>query len=81
MAATRDDEPPAPHELAAIKPRRPGQTVCDEPGLREKFCSGHLKHSSLAPAGLAVRLPAGHVLFRCQRCGRLYAGEPLRHLR
>lgn len=72
MSETHDD---------LFKPRRPDQTVCDEPGAREKFCSGHLKHYMLAPREIAARVPSGHVLFRCQRCGRVYEGEPLRHLR
>ncbi len=65
----------------AIKPRREGQTVCDEPGAKGKLCAGHLKHYGLAPNELVSRVPAGHVLFRCQRCGRIYEGEPIRHLR
>lgn len=63
------------------KPRRPDQTVCDEPGAREKFCSGHLKHYTLAPREIMERLPKGHILFRCQRCLRVYEGEPLGHVR
>jgi hypothetical protein len=64
-----------------IKPRRSDQTVCDEPAEKDSFCWGHLKRYYLAPDDLAARVPAGHVLFRCQRCGRLYEGEPIRHLR
>lgn len=63
------------------KPRRPDQTVCDEPAEKDKVCWGHLKRFYLAPEPLVARAPAGHVLFRCQRCGQLYEGKPLRHLR
>ena len=81
MATTEERSPAARGGDPPLKPRRAGQTVCDEPGAREKFCSGHLKHFTLAPTDLAARVPPGHVLFRCQRCGRLYEGEPIRHLR
>lgn len=66
---------------ASPKPRRAGQTVCDEPGMKDKFCAGHLKDFGLAPKELRARVPEGHILFRCQRCGRIYEGEPIRHLR
>lgn len=55
--------------------------VCTEPGEKDKPCSGHLKHYATAPRDVTDKLSPGHVLFRCQRCGTLYEGEPMRHVR
>lgn len=68
-------------ETIEIKARQPKQTVCDRPGDKDKFCSGHLKRYYLASKEMLERVPAGHVLFRCHRCGQLYEGEPIQHLR
>ena len=75
-AGSPESPPPRP----AIKLRRPNQTVCDEPSPKEKFCYGHLKLFAIAPKELLAQLPKGHQLFRCQRCGQLYEGQPLKHL-
>ncbi len=76
-----DDPKPQPSAPGTIKTRRPDQTVCDEPAAKEKFCSGHLKHYMIADKELLDRVPSGHVLFRCARCGQLYEGPPVQHLR
>lgn len=67
-------------KVTDIKARKPGQTVCDEPGNQDGRCYGHLKIFHLAPRELRDRLLDGQRLFRCQRCGHLYQGEPIAHL-
>lgn len=63
-----------------LKVRGDSQTVCDEPAAKGKPCHGHLKRHSYAPPELLAAVAPGNHLFRCQRCGRLYQGAPLRHL-
>jgi hypothetical protein len=72
--------PPAPSAPGTIKARRADQTVCDEPAAKEKFCAGHLKAYMIADKETLARVPSGHVLFRCARCGQLYEGEQIQHL-
>ena len=57
------------------------QSVCNEPGEMNGTCGGHLKHFSIAPRELTATLREGHILFRCQRCGQLYKGKPIGHIR
>jgi hypothetical protein len=79
---TDDIQPqPAPSAPGSIKTRRADQTVCDEPAAKDKFCAGHLKQYMIADKETLARVPAGHVPFRCARCGQLYEGAPIQHLR
>jgi hypothetical protein len=55
-------------------------TVCERMGEKER-CNGHLKEYGLASRTPPVQIKPGNRLFRCQRCGQLYEGPPLAHLR
>lgn len=63
------------------KPRPSHQTVCDEPGEKDNPCFGHLKRFEVAGDASVDSLNAGEILFRCNRCYRLYHGVPMKFLR
>lgn len=63
------------------KPRPEHQTVCDEPGEKDNPCFGHLKRFEIPDSKLAASVPPSEILFRCNRCYRLYHGAPMEFLR
>jgi hypothetical protein len=69
-----------PDNDVVLKTRKPGQTVCDEPGSQDGFCCGHLKVFHLASPEVLRRVRPGERVFRCARCNALYAGERIAHL-
>lgn len=60
-----------------LKPMKGYQTNCDEKDAKGKPCWGPLKMWNTAPDQIRQRIPAGHVVYRCQACWRVYHG--LRH--
>src|SRR5262249_487207 len=57
------------------------QTVCNERNEKGKLCNGHLKQLRTAGEAAEIHLRGDDVLFKCQTCGTLYMGPPLRHVR
>jgi hypothetical protein len=57
------------------------QTVCNEKNEKGKACWGHLKQLRTAGEPAEIHLRGDDVLFKCQRCGTLYMGPPLGHVR
>ena len=57
------------------------QTVCNEKNEKGKLCNGHLKQLKTAGELAEVHLRGDDVLFKCHRCGTLYMGPPLGHVR
>ncbi|HVS21275.1 MAG TPA: hypothetical protein VHD88_05465 [Pyrinomonadaceae bacterium] len=57
------------------------QTVCNERNEKGKACWGHLKQLRTAGEPAEVHLRGDDVLFKCHRCGTLYMGPPLGHVR
>ncbi len=78
-----DEGTPVEASRQSLPPKhRPAhQTVCDEPGEKDDPCFGHLKRFEVAGDVGAIAVPAGEALFRCNRCYRLYQGEPMAFLR
>jgi hypothetical protein len=67
--------PPVPKRITNA------QTVCSERNEKGKLCNGHLKQLRTAGEPAEVHLRGDDVLFKCQRCGTLYMGPPLGHVR
>src|SRR6201988_3404226 len=57
------------------------QTVCNEKNEKGNLCNGHLKQLRTAGEPAEIHLRGDDVLFKCQRCGTLYMGPPLGHVR
>src|ERR1700694_5567492 len=57
------------------------QTVCNEKNEKGKPCWGHLKQLKTAGEPAESHLRGDDVLFKCHRCGTLYMGPPLGHVR
>lgn len=62
------------------KPMKGYQTNCDEKDAKGKPCWGPLKLWSTAPDHIRQRIPAGHVVYRCQVCWRVYHGQMHHHM-
>jgi len=78
--------PNAAPQAAAASPPVPkritnAQTVCNERNEKGKACWGHLKQLRTAGERAEVHLRGDDVLFKCHRCGTLYMGPPLGHVR
>ena len=78
--------PATPETVSATTPPVPkritnAQTVCNERNEKNKLCNGHLKQLKTAGELAEVHLRGDDVLFKCQRCGTLYMGPPLGHVR
>lgn len=67
--------PPVPKRITNA------QTVCNERNEKGKACWGHLKQLRTAGERAEVHLRGDDVLFKCHRCGTLYMGPPLGHVR
>lgn len=72
--------------VAAPAPKLPkritnAQTVCNEKNEKGKLCNGHLKQLKTAGEASEVHLRGDDVLSKCHRCGTLYMGPPLGHVR
>ncbi len=51
----------------------------DEKG-KEKICNGQLKEWMTAPPEIRKQVKAGEAIYRCRRCGAVYAGTADQHL-
>src|SRR5204862_7858739 len=73
----------SPQPVGAPIPKRitNAQTVCNERNDKNKLCNGHLKQLKTAGEAAEVHLRGDDVLFKCHRCGGLYMGPPLGHVR
>ena len=67
--------PPVPKRITNA------QTVCNERNEKGKACWGHLKQLRTAGEPAESHLRGDDVLFKCHRCGTLYMGPPLGHVR
>jgi competence protein ComEA len=67
--------PPVPKRITNA------QTVCNERNEKGKACWGHLKQLRTAGERAEVHLRGDDVLYKCHRCGTLYMGPPLGHVR
>src|SRR6202165_6150760 len=67
--------PPVPKRITNA------QTVCSERNEKGRACWGHLKQWRTAGEPAEVHLRGDDVLFKCHRCGTLYMGPPLGHVR
>src|SRR5260370_34563063 len=74
-AAPQTATPPVPKRITNA------QTVCNERNEKGKACWGHLKQLRTAGERAEVHLRGDDVLFKCHRCGTLYMGPPLGHVR
>ena len=87
MSATTPASPNAETPTAAPStppvPKRitNAQTVCNERNEKGKACWGHLKQLRTAGEPAESHLRGDDVLFKCHRCGTLYMGPPLGHVR
>ena len=87
MSATTPAPPNAETPTAASSvppvPKRitNAQTVCNERNEKGKACWGHLKQLRTAGEPAESHLRGDDVLFKCHRCGTLYMGPPLGHVR
>src|SRR5712691_13298296 len=87
MSATIPATPNAePQKAAPPTPPVPkritnAQTVCNERNEKGKACWGHLKQLRTAGERAEVHLRGDDVLYKCHRCGTLYMGPPLGHVR
>lgn len=87
MSATIPAKPSAePQTAAPASPPVPkritnAQTVCNERNEKGKACWGHLKQLRTAGEPAESHLRGDDVLFKCHRCGTLYMGPPLGHVR
>ena len=75
--STELKEPTSEKTILAAKPR---QTNCDQKDAKGKPCWGFLKAFTIAPPEMLRKIPRGEVLYRCQTCGALYHGKPIRHV-
>src|SRR5258708_1342661 len=80
--------PPNAETPAAAAPVHPvpkripnAQTLCNERNEKGKACWGHLKQLRTAGEPAESHLRGDDVLFKCHRCGTLYMGPPLGHVR
>jgi hypothetical protein len=67
--------PPVPKRITNA------QTVCNERNEKGKACWGHLKQLRTAGEPAESHLRGDDVLYKCHRCGTLYMGPPLGHVR
>jgi hypothetical protein len=87
MSATTPAPPNAETQTAAPSPPpvpkriTNAQTVCNERNEKGKACWGHLKQLRTAGEPAESHLRGDDVLFKCHRCGTLYMGPPLGHVR
>jgi hypothetical protein len=88
MPANISEANPAatPETAKATPPKVPkritnAQTVCNERNEKGKACWGHLKQLRTAGEPAESHLRGDDVLFKCHRCGTLYMGPPLGHVR
>src|SRR6266852_8396179 len=83
VPATPDAEPKTATPSTPPVPKRitNAQTVCNERNEKGKACWGHLKQLRTAGERAEVHLRGDDVLFKCHRCGTLYMGPPLGHVR
>jgi hypothetical protein len=87
MSATIPAPPNAETQTAAPSPPpvpkriTNAQTVCNERNEKGKACWGHLKQLRTAGEPAESHLRGDDVLFKCHRCGTLYMGPPLGHVR
>src|SRR5712692_335960 len=83
VPATPDAEPQTAAPSSPPVPKRitNAQTVCSERNEKGKACWGHLKQLRTAGERAEVHLRGDDVLFKCHRCGTLYMGPPLGHVR
>src|SRR5712691_7880472 len=72
---TAPSSPPVPKRITNA------QTVCNERNEKGKACWGHLKQLRTAGEPAESHLRGDDVLFKCHRCGTLYMGPPLGHVR
>src|SRR5712691_6732619 len=72
---TAPSSPPVPKRITNA------QTVCNERNEKGKACWGHLKQLRTAGEPAESDLRGDDVLFKCHRCGTLYMGPPLGHVR
>jgi hypothetical protein len=79
MATDVQDAQPA-EAKQDLKPMKGYQTNCDEKDAKGKPCWGLLKMWSMAPDDIRRRIPAGHVIYRCQVCWQVYHGENHNHM-
>src|ERR1700704_5728522 len=82
-ALEASSEKPASTGTTAPVPKRitNAQTVCNEKNEKGKPCWGHLKQLRTAGEPAESHLRGDDVLFKCHRCGTLYMGPPLGHVR
>ncbi len=80
-AANAAPQTAAPTSLPVPKRITNAQTVCNERNEKGKACWGHLKQLRTAGERAEVHLRGDDVLFKCHRCGTLYMGPPLGHVR
>ena len=73
--------PAAPSPPPVPKRITNAQTVCNERNEKGKACWGHLKQLRTAGEPAESHLRGDDVLFKCHRCGTLYMGPPLGHVR
>ena len=73
--AAAPSPPPVPKRITNA------QTVCNERNEKGKACWGHLKQLRTAGEPAESHLRGDDVLFKCHRCGTLYMGPPLGHVR
>src|SRR5712692_9146684 len=83
VPATPNAEPQTAAPASPPVPKRitNAQTVCNERNEKGKACWGHLKQLRTAGERAEVHLRGDDVLFKCHRCGTLYMGPPLGHVR
>jgi hypothetical protein len=87
MSATIPAKPSAEPQTAAPSPPpvpkriTNAQTVCNERNEKGKACWGHLKQLRTAGEPAESHLRGDDVLYKCHRCGTLYMGPPLGHVR
>ena len=87
MSATTPAPPNAETPTAAPSPPpvpkriTNAQTVCNERNEKGKACWGHLKQLRTAGEPAESHLRGDDVLYKCHRCGTLYMGPPLGHVR
>jgi hypothetical protein len=73
--------PAAPSTPPVPKRITNAQTVCNERNEKGKPCWGHLKQLRTAGEPAESHLRGDDVLYKCHRCGTLYMGPPLGHVR
>lgn len=76
-----ETQPAAPSPPPVPKRITNAQTVCNERNEKGKACWGHLKQLRTAGEPAESHLRGDDVLFKCHRCGTLYMGPPLGHVR